>query len=90
MKEEVSAHRERRQARVLSRAEPRCLSRPGSRGRVQAVAGWTDAPAGVRGGRHTGPSGQRSLLRVRQGPSPGMSQILPSLEAVGLTAFFPW
>ena len=56
---------------------------------MQAADGWTEAPAGVRGGRRMGPSGHRSLLRGRQGPSPGMSQIPPSLEAVCLSAFSP-
>lgn len=59
-------------------------------GRVQAMGGWTEAPAGIRGGRCTGPSGHHSLLRGQQGPSAGMSQSSPSLDAVGLTAFFPW
>ena len=93
-KEEVSAHQERRQLGLsagLSRAAsaaPGCPPVTGA-GRVQAAARWTEAPAGVRGGRHMGPSGHRSLLRVWQGPSGGMSQILPSSEAVRSDCLFP-
>lgn len=48
VKEEVSAHRERRQAPVLSRAEPHCLRGPGlpcaGRGRLDRSACWRHRP----------------------------------------------
>lgn len=89
VKEEVSAHQERRQAPVLSGAEPHCLSGPGSALRRPRPAGQKCLLA-ARGGQHTGPSGHRSLLCGRQQPFPWDVLDSAFIGSCLSDCLFPW